>query len=143
MILIAPLCIRIAWPKNRPPRPLHRRDIGSRGSFPGPLFRGHFAGGNQLGPAHGVYGGKAGADSTGYDRLIKNVRAGDFERYYSLFQFASIAEHLAEEFGTRGQPISLTTACASGATSVQLGVEAIRRGDYRCGPVRWNRRRNL
>jgi 3-oxoacyl-[acyl-carrier-protein] synthase II len=65
----------------------------------------------------------------GYQRLIKNAVAGDYFHYYSLFQFGSIVEHLADEFGTRGQPISLTTACASGATSLQLGVEAIRRGD--------------
>jgi 3-oxoacyl-[acyl-carrier-protein] synthase II len=31
--------------------------------------------------------------------------------------------------GTKGSPISLSTACASGATSIQLGVEAIRRGE--------------
>ena len=29
----------------------------------------------------------------------------------------------------RARPISLTTACASGATAIQLGVEAIRRGE--------------
>ena len=76
-----------------------------------------------------IYGGTAGGDATGYDRLMKNVVAGDFADYYSLYQFGSIAEHLADKFGTRGLPISLTTACASGATSVQLGVETIRRGD--------------
>ena len=32
-------------------------------------------------------------------------------------------------FGTRGLPITLSTACASGATAIQLGVEAIRRGE--------------
>jgi 3-oxoacyl-[acyl-carrier-protein] synthase II len=32
-------------------------------------------------------------------------------------------------FGTKGSPISLSTACASGATAIQLGVEAIRRGE--------------
>ena len=37
--------------------------------------------------------------------------------------------HLAETFGTKGSPISLSTACASGATAIQLGVEAIRRGE--------------
>ena len=36
---------------------------------------------------------------------------------------------LAERFGTKGSPISLSTACASGATAIQLGVEAIRRGE--------------
>jgi 3-oxoacyl-[acyl-carrier-protein] synthase II len=40
-----------------------------------------------------------------------------------------VASHLAESFGTKGSPISLSTACASGATAIQLGVEAIRRGD--------------
>ena len=103
--------------------------IGSRGSFPGPLFVANSPAETNWDQRMIVYAGAAGAGSTGYDRLLKNVRAGDFSRYYRLFQFASIAEHLAEEFGTRGQPISLTTACASGATSVQLGVEAIRRGD--------------
>jgi 3-oxoacyl-[acyl-carrier-protein] synthase II len=36
---------------------------------------------------------------------------------------------VAERFGTRGSPISLSTACSSGATAIQLGVEAIRRGE--------------
>jgi 3-oxoacyl-[acyl-carrier-protein] synthase II len=43
--------------------------------------------------------------------------------------FASVADHLADRFGTKGSPISLSTACASGATAIQLGVEAIRRGE--------------
>jgi 3-oxoacyl-[acyl-carrier-protein] synthase II len=41
----------------------------------------------------------------------------------------NVADRLAEEFGTQGSPITLTTACASGASAVQLGVEAIRRGE--------------
>jgi 3-oxoacyl-[acyl-carrier-protein] synthase II len=40
-----------------------------------------------------------------------------------------VHEALAEKFGTKGSPISLSTACASGASSIQLGVEAIRRGE--------------
>ncbi|MFX9672957.1 beta-ketoacyl synthase N-terminal-like domain-containing protein, partial [Acinetobacter baumannii] len=36
---------------------------------------------------------------------------------------------LATTYGTKGSPISLSTACASGATAIQLGVEAIRRGE--------------
>ena len=43
--------------------------------------------------------------------------------------FGSVAGHLAETFGTKGSPISLSTACSSGATAIQLGVEAIRRGE--------------
>ena len=36
---------------------------------------------------------------------------------------------LADRFGTKGSPISVSTACASGASAIQLGVEAIRRGE--------------
>jgi 3-oxoacyl-[acyl-carrier-protein] synthase II len=36
---------------------------------------------------------------------------------------------LAEHLGTEGSPISLNTACASGASAIQLGLEAIRRGE--------------
>ncbi len=47
------------------------------------------------------------------------------------FQYATIAERLKREFGPQGSPISLSTACASGASAIQLGVEAIRRGSCR------------
>jgi 3-oxoacyl-[acyl-carrier-protein] synthase II len=48
---------------------------------------------------------------------------------FETTQFGSIAGRLADKFGTRGLPITLSTACASGATAIQLGVEAIRRGE--------------
>jgi 3-oxoacyl-[acyl-carrier-protein] synthase II len=68
-----------------------------------------------------------GADA--YDRMIAAARRknDDFGFKHSLLGF--IAEGIAEKIGTRGAPISLTTACASGATAIQLGAEAIRRGD--------------
>jgi len=44
-------------------------------------------------------------------------------------QYGTVADRLAERFGTRGLPITLSTACASGATAIQLGVESIRRGE--------------
>lgn len=103
--------------------------IGSKGNFPGPLFVANSPAETKWAQRMRIYQDSAGKDRQGYDRLLKNTIAGDYSDYYSIFQFGSIAEHLADEFGTRGQPISLTTACASGATSVQLGVEAIRRGD--------------
>ena len=43
--------------------------------------------------------------------------------------FGSVGHHLADKFGTQGSPISLSTACASGASAIQLGLEAIRRGE--------------
>ena len=62
-----------------------------------------------------------------YDDLLR--ASGEFPDYHRRFLFGSVADHLAEKFGTKGSPISLSTACASGATAIQLGVEAIRRGE--------------
>lgn len=51
------------------------------------------------------------------------------DEFYNSTQFGFIAERVADEFGTRGLPVTLSTACASGATAIQTGVEAIRRGE--------------
>jgi 3-oxoacyl-[acyl-carrier-protein] synthase II len=53
----------------------------------------------------------------------------DLAPYYADFLNGTLAERMAEKYRVRGSPITLTTACASGATTIQLGVEAIRRGD--------------
>ena len=42
---------------------------------------------------------------------------------------AGPARALATRFGTTGVPQAVTTACASGASAIQLAVEAIRRGE--------------
>ena len=60
--------------------------------------------------------------------------------FFDAAQFGSIADQLQERFGTRGLPITLSTACASGATAIQLGVEAIRRGETTRVLVHWHRR---
>ena len=64
-----------------------------------------------------------------YGDMLRVSGGGRFASYHHRFMFGSVASHLAETFGTKGSPISLSTACASGATAIQLGVEAIRRGD--------------
>ncbi|HEY0352261.1 MAG TPA: beta-ketoacyl-ACP synthase [Enterovirga sp.] len=64
-----------------------------------------------------------------YADLIKAADAPQFKTWHELFIFGSVADHIAERFGTEGSPISLSTACSSGATAIQLGVEAIRRGE--------------
>ena len=64
-----------------------------------------------------------------YDDLIRAARTRRFGPWYSRFQFASVGEALAARFGTKGSPIATSTACASGGTAIQLGVEAIRRGE--------------
>lgn len=48
---------------------------------------------------------------------------------YETFLFGGVGERLAAKFGTRGAPIALTTACATGASAIQMAVEAIQRGE--------------
>ncbi|MBA3447551.1 MAG: beta-ketoacyl-ACP synthase, partial [Pseudaminobacter sp.] len=71
----------------------------------------------------------AGTDGSASDRLLTVARNLQTLDIFETSQFGSIAARLADEFGTRGLPITLSTACASGATAIQLGVEAIRRGE--------------
>ncbi|PQZ52064.1 beta-ketoacyl-ACP synthase II [Ochrobactrum sp. MYb15] len=64
-----------------------------------------------------------------YQLLLEACRRARQEELFNTTQFGYIAERLSEAFGTRGLPVTLSTACASGATAIQLGVEAIRRGE--------------
>lgn len=64
-----------------------------------------------------------------YPLLLEACRKARHENFFNTTQFGYIAERLAETFGTRGLPVTLSTACASGATAIQMGVEAIRRGE--------------
>ncbi|MBO6815637.1 MAG: beta-ketoacyl-ACP synthase [Rhizobiaceae bacterium] len=65
----------------------------------------------------------------GYERLLASARAKKQEKMHNLIQLGTIAFRLAEKYGTKGLPISLSTACASGATALQQGIESIRRGE--------------
>ena len=64
-----------------------------------------------------------------YKDLLKAAASGRFKAWHDLFIFGTVADRVADTFGTKGSPISLSTACSSGATAIQLGVEAIRRGE--------------
>ncbi len=103
--------------------------IGRKADFPGPLFIAvppvEIEWPQRQALAHA--GGANGAVS--YDDLLRASAGGGFRSYHERFLFGAIAEHLANQFGTKGSPISLSTACASGASAIQLGVEAIRRGE--------------
>jgi 3-oxoacyl-[acyl-carrier-protein] synthase II len=64
-----------------------------------------------------------------YAHVLRGARTHRFAAWHELFLFGTVADHIADRFGTRGSPISLSTACSSGATAIQLGIEAIRRGE--------------
>ena len=69
------------------------------------------------------------ADQPTYAELIRTVWPGRYRAMQEQFRMGSLPDRLADAFGTQGSPIALTTACASGATAIQLGLEAIRRGE--------------
>jgi len=101
--------------------------IGRRGDFPGPLFLA-VPPIEMEWPQRLELGLKSRTnDAVTYDDLLRV--SDQFPAYHRRFLFGSVADHLAEKFGTKGSPISLSTACASGASAIQLGVEAIRRGE--------------
>jgi len=104
-------------------------DIGTMGDFPGPLFLAvapvevEWPQRQELGRAIGA------GTEVNYDAMLRVSGGGRYTQYHRRFLFGSVADHLAETLGTKGSPISLSTACASGASAIQLGVEAIRRGE--------------
>jgi 3-oxoacyl-[acyl-carrier-protein] synthase II len=102
--------------------------IGSKGDFPGPLFLAVPPVETEW-PQREELARAVGTAEFSYDDLLKASGSGKFVGFHHRFQMRSVADHVAETFGTKGSPISLSTACASGATAIQLGVEAIRRGE--------------
>jgi 3-oxoacyl-[acyl-carrier-protein] synthase II len=103
--------------------------LGPKGDFPGALFI-------AVPPVEMEWPQRrAMAEASGQDGPItyadlqRAAASRRFDAWHDLFIFGTVAENIADRFGTRGSPISLSTACSSGATAIQLGVEAIRRGE--------------
>lgn len=101
--------------------------IGAAGDFPGPLFM-------AVPPVELEWAQKrelsAGANGeVTYASLLVEAAKHRSVWMHEMFLFGSVADHVADRFGTKGSPISLSTACSSGATAIQMGVEAIRRGE--------------
>jgi len=102
--------------------------VGKIGDFPGPLFV-------AVPPVEVEWPQRiemstaSNSDTIGYDELIRMASTERFNPYYERFLYRGTTERLAEKLGTKGSPIALSTACASGASAIQLGVEAIQRGE--------------
>ncbi len=106
-------------------------NIGSKGNFPGPLFLAVAPVEVEWHARQALARASAAAGNTdiNYDNILQQSGGGRYADYHHRFMMGSVADYLADIFGTKGSPISLSTACASGATAIQLGVEAIRRGE--------------
>jgi len=103
--------------------------LGSRGHFPGPLFLAVAPVEIEWPQREALAKGSGANEKVSYDDLLRAAASGRYQPYHERFVFGSVGEGLAAKFGTEGSPISLSTACASGASAIQLGLEAIRRGD--------------
>jgi 3-oxoacyl-[acyl-carrier-protein] synthase II len=102
--------------------------VGAKGDFPGPLFIAVPPVEIEW-PQRVELAAAGGNGDLTYDDILRGAASGRFATFHELFQFGTVADRIGDEFGTRGSPVSLSTACSSGATAIQLGVEAIRRGE--------------
>lgn len=103
---------------------------GLSGDFNGPLFlaappiepewNARFELADRAGPSE--------RQGDAYERFLAVMRQRPDPTFHEAILFGAISERLADKFGTRGLPVTLSTACASGATAIQLGIEAIRQG---------------
>ena len=99
---------------------------GLSGDFNGPLFLASPPVELSWHSRFAMYGQSS--EKEGYARLLSLASRQNSDMFDSIM-FGAVADRLADRFGTTGLPITLSTACASGATAIQLGVEAIRRGE--------------
>ena len=103
---------------------------GIDGDFGGPLFVAappvEYEWANRFALADEA--GTAGEWENTYDGFLEVLRRTPHPAFTDMALFGGVAERLADGYGTRGLPITLSTACASGATAIQLGVDAIRQG---------------
>ena len=99
--------------------------LGEPGAFPGPLMVG-------MPPVELEWPQRfelaRQANGNGAYPAITKVAIGRSD-IYETFLFGGVGERLAAKFGTQGAPIALTTACATGASAIQMAVEAIQRGE--------------
>lgn len=99
--------------------------LGEPGAFPGPLMVG-------MPPVEYEWPQRfelaRKANGNGSYRAATEVATGRSD-LYETFMFGGVGERLAARFGTTGAPIALTTACATGASAIQMAVEAIQRGE--------------
>ncbi|MBZ0146930.1 MAG: beta-ketoacyl-ACP synthase [Pseudorhodoplanes sp.] len=103
--------------------------IGSKGNFPGPLFLAFPPIEIEWPQRFALAGASAANEKIEYGDLVRAALKPEFHSFYETSKYGVVPDNLAEHFGTQGSPISLTTACASGATAIQLGLEAIQRGE--------------
>ncbi|MEK1902669.1 MAG: beta-ketoacyl-ACP synthase [Rhizobium sp.] len=105
-------------------------DAGISGDFNGPLFLAAPPIEPEWSARFELADRSPAADHPGdaYERFLAAMRQRPDPAFHEAALFGAISERLSDRFGTRGLPVTLSTACASGVTAIQLGIEAIRQG---------------
>jgi 3-oxoacyl-[acyl-carrier-protein] synthase II len=105
--------------------------LGEEGRFPGPLFLGmppvEVEWPHRIALAKQLQGQRPDGEAMRYPALA--AAATGQRQLFEQCLFGGVGERLAARFGTAGAPIAISTACATGASAIQLGVEAIQRGE--------------
>ena len=91
--------------------------VGRRGDFPGPLFLGLAPVEVEWPQREEIARASGEAGSIDYDTLLRTSGGGRFAQVHARYLFGSVADHLCEAFGTKGSPISVSTACASSTSA--------------------------
>jgi 3-oxoacyl-[acyl-carrier-protein] synthase II len=108
---------------------LDQAALGRAGDFPGPLFLGVAPVELEWPHREALAAACKGSGALSYDDLLAAAATGRFHAIYRRCHAGSIGDYIADRFGTKGIPVSVSTACASGSTAIQLGADAIRRGE--------------
>ncbi|MGE3968396.1 MAG: beta-ketoacyl-ACP synthase [Dongiaceae bacterium] len=104
---------------------LSQAGIGRTGEFPGGLFVAAPPIDQEI-PTRLEIARAAG--ELRYGPMLRVAATGSSKPHLEFLN-GFIADRLQAEYGTRGMPVTVSTACASGASAIQLAVEAIRRGE--------------
>lgn len=72
---------------------------------------------------------RTGRRAADYADLIRQLPDAKPDPIFDHLRFDGTTRHLAARVKPIGRPVTITTACSSGATAIQIAVEAIRRGE--------------
>ncbi len=103
--------------------------IGTPGNFPGPLLIATPPSELEWPQLVQLHKAATDGDQVSYRRMLSAARSGAFADLARHAEFASIADVVQARFGTRGEPLSICTACASGTSTIGMGMEILRRGE--------------
>ncbi len=108
---------------------IRQAGIGAPGRFPGPLFIATPPSELEWPQLKRLYQIGDATSRSGYRRLLAAARTRAFDELHPHVAFVSIADAVQRRFGTQGEPLSICTACASGASTIQMAMERLRCGE--------------